>query len=147
MSLTIKQAFEKLAMVTGAAVKNPWFIGRNLNQAFAEIADNITDAGSTAEGVAYDNTDSGLTAENVQAAIDEVVDEMPKIKKATFSGTTSGTGSLKVSDEVLNIVNIYCDSYIVATRYVSDATYIHVSDTSGTTQVNINVSGYYYYFE
>lgn len=44
MSITIKQAFQKLAMVTGAAVKNPWFVGRNLNQAFAEIADNVVDA-------------------------------------------------------------------------------------------------------
>lgn len=45
MSITIKQAFQKLAMVTGAAVKNPWFIGRNLNQAFADIADNIEGGG------------------------------------------------------------------------------------------------------
>lgn len=44
MSITIKQAFQKLAMVTGAAVKNPWFIGRNLNQAFADIAENVVDA-------------------------------------------------------------------------------------------------------
>lgn len=45
MSITIKQAFEKLAMVTGAAVKNPWFVGRNLNQAFADIAANIEGGG------------------------------------------------------------------------------------------------------
>jgi len=45
MSITIKQAFQKLAMVTGAALKNPWFIGRNLNQAFAEIADNVEGGG------------------------------------------------------------------------------------------------------
>jgi len=45
MSLTIKQAFEKLAMVTGAAVKNPWFVCRNLNQAFADIAENIEGGG------------------------------------------------------------------------------------------------------
>ena len=45
MSITIKQAFEKLAMVTGAAVKNPWFVGRNLNQAFADIAENIEGGG------------------------------------------------------------------------------------------------------
>lgn len=44
MSITIKQAFQKLAMVTGAAVKNPWFVIRNLNQAFADIADNVVDA-------------------------------------------------------------------------------------------------------
>ena len=47
MSITIKQAFEKLAMVTGAALKNPWFIGRNLSQTFADIADNIVDGGGS----------------------------------------------------------------------------------------------------
>lgn len=47
MSITIKQAFEKLAMVTGAAVKNPWFVGRNLNQAFADIAADIEGGGGT----------------------------------------------------------------------------------------------------
>ena len=45
MSITIKQAFQKLAMVTGAALKNPWFIGRNLSQAFADIAANIEEGG------------------------------------------------------------------------------------------------------
>ena len=47
MSITIKQAFQKLAMVTGAALKNPWFVGRNLNQAFADIAENIVDEGGS----------------------------------------------------------------------------------------------------
>ena len=34
---------------------------------------------TTASNVSYDNTDSGLTAENVQAAIDEVVGDIPTI--------------------------------------------------------------------
>lgn len=79
MSMTIKQAFEKLTMVCGAALKNPFFVMRNLHDAFADIAANIEGGGgsSSAEDVSYDNTDSGLTAENVQAAIDEIVSDMP----------------------------------------------------------------------
>lgn len=34
--------------------------------------DNAGGGGTTAENVSYDNTTSGLTATNVQAAIDEV---------------------------------------------------------------------------
>lgn len=58
-----------------------------------------------AEGVSYDNTDSGLTADNVQGAIDEVVifpttdetvvgtwiDGKPIYRKR-FTGTTAATG-------------------------------------------------------
>lgn len=79
MSITIKQAFQKLAMVTGAAVKNPWFIGRNLNQAFADIADNIatdsgdkvtvtpiTDSGTKIATIKVNNTTSELYAPDVE---------------------------------------------------------------------------------
>lgn len=65
MSMTIKQAFQKLAMVTGAAVKNPWFIGRNLNQAFADIADNVVDAGGSVVDV-VPAQDSGYLVGNVK---------------------------------------------------------------------------------
>lgn len=46
-----------------------------------------------AEIIAYDNTDSGLTAENVQAAIDEIADaiddivEMPALPADSADGT------------------------------------------------------------
>ena len=46
-----------------------------------------------AEIIAYDNTDSGLTAENVQAAIDEIagavddIVEMPALPAASADGT------------------------------------------------------------
>ena len=79
MSITIKQAFQKLAMVTGAALKNPWFIGRNLNQAFADIADNIaedsgdkvtvtpiTDSGTKIATIKVNNTTSELYAPDVE---------------------------------------------------------------------------------
>lgn len=92
MSMTIKQAFEKLTMVCGAALKNPFFVQRNLHDAFADIAANIDAGGgsSSAEDVSYDNTDSGLTAENVQAAIDEIVNEMPSA--VNYSTNEQDTG-------------------------------------------------------
>lgn len=44
-------------------------------------------AGLTASDVAYDNTDSGLTATDVQGAIDELDDALDKLKANTMRGT------------------------------------------------------------
>ena len=93
--MTIKQAFEKLTMVCGAALKNPFFVQRNLHDAFADIAANIEEGGggaSSAEDVSYDNTDSGLTATDVQAAIDEIVAEMPSGRSHNYSTTEQVVG-------------------------------------------------------
>lgn len=43
--MTIKQAFEKLAKVCAAGLKNPWFVQRNLHDAFVDIADKIEGGG------------------------------------------------------------------------------------------------------
>ena len=96
MSITIKQAFEKLAMVTGAALKNPWFVGRNLNQAFADIADNIVDAGGSTVKVdpivesgtkiatiSVDNDDYDLYAPNVSV--------VQTLTEGTKIGSVAGT--------------------------------------------------------
>lgn len=42
--MTIKQAFEKLTATCSAGMKNPFFIMRNLHDAFADISDKIVDA-------------------------------------------------------------------------------------------------------
>lgn len=39
--MTIKQAFQRLAAVCGAGMKNPFFVQRNLHDTFAIIADDI----------------------------------------------------------------------------------------------------------
>lgn len=65
--MTIKQAFEKLAATCSAGMKNPFFIMRNLHDAFADIAGKIVDGGE-AKDVSYDNDDSGLTADDVQGS-------------------------------------------------------------------------------
>ena len=46
-SMTIKEAFQKLSKVTNAGIKNPWFVIRNLGQTFADVADNVVDAGGS----------------------------------------------------------------------------------------------------
>ena len=48
------------------------------------------DIPSDAEGLSYDNTDSGLTADNVQSAIDELADE--KVDKTWVDVKTDTTG-------------------------------------------------------
>ena len=89
MSMTIKQAFEKLTANLSSSLRNPFFVGRTLHDTFADIAENIDAGGSSsAEDVSYDNTDSGLTADDVQAAIDEVVDLIPEIGYSTIEQNT-----------------------------------------------------------
>lgn len=125
MSMTIKQAFEKLTMVCGAALKNPFFVQRNLHDAFADIAANIEEGGggaSSAEDVSYDNTDSGLTAENVQAAIDEIVSEMPS-GMHSYSTTEHVVGkwidgTTDVYERVVSGLNLECAS--VDTSYATN---------------------------
>lgn len=48
----------------------------DLVNAINEVKDTIDDISLEAENVSYNNTDSGLEASNVQAAIDEVKDEL-----------------------------------------------------------------------
>lgn len=52
----------------------------DLVNAINEVKDNIDDISLEAENVSYNNTDSGLEASNVQAAIDEVKDELDEHK-------------------------------------------------------------------
>lgn len=47
--MTIKEAFESLAMVTSKGMKNPFFVIRGLNKAFSEIADSVDGGG----GISY----------------------------------------------------------------------------------------------
>ena len=51
---------------------------------------------SSAADVTYSNTSSGLSATNVQAAIDEVVSDIPEIKSDTISGNTGMFGVLTI---------------------------------------------------
>lgn len=48
------------------------------------------DIPSDAEGLSYDNTDSGLTADNVQSAIDEIVMDIPTVNNGTLTIQKNG---------------------------------------------------------
>lgn len=48
-NMTIKEAFEKLTATCSAGMKNPFFIMRNLHDAFADIAGKIEGGGSSVE--------------------------------------------------------------------------------------------------
>lgn len=98
MSITIKQAFQKLAMVTGAALKNPWFIGRNLNQAFADIADNIVDEGGSTIEVEAELTE-GTEIGTITVDGDETVlyaPTAPEIPQWTFLGEKTGSSGISI---------------------------------------------------
>lgn len=70
------------------------------------------DSGWEAESVEYDNTDSGLTAENVQDAVDEVVSLIPNVSKTTLTRVDpkSFISSLNYSDIVkygmIKVINL-----------------------------------------
>ena len=61
------------------------------------------DLGPSAENTSYDNTDSGLTADNVQAAIDEVLTDLNGLYIAE---NVSGPSSLTVTANSYNDYNI-----------------------------------------
>lgn len=65
-----------------------------------------------AEDIAYDNTDSGLTATDVQSAIDEVNSNLPKIVSTTVA---SGNATITIDNSIkyVDVEFVYSDS----TRY------------------------------
>lgn len=82
--------------------------------------------GVQAENVSYDNTDSGLTATDVQSAIDEIVSALPsgstsEIQRGSLSiGSTSV--ALTFASQTIGantLVDVYTDDYTVAPTAVS----------------------------
>ena len=109
----------------------PTTTDKTLIGAINEIYGMITGGGSTeiqAANVSYDNTTSGLTAESVQAAIDEVYAAIPVTPAATTevqTGTlTAGTTSvvLTFASQTIGtatLIDIYTDDYDVAPTAVA----------------------------
>lgn len=73
--------------------------------------------GVQAENVSYDNTDSGLTADDVQSAIDEIVSALPsgstsEIQRGTLTaGQTSVALQFSANVGATDLVDIYTDVY------------------------------------
>ena len=81
-------------------------------------------AETTAADVSYDNTSSGLTADDVQDAIDELntaIGNIPVIVRDTYTGTTNASGAISIPaanaplEKTINIFVIspsgYCCNY------------------------------------
>lgn len=97
--------------------------------AINEINAKLPEGGAVeADDVSYDNTDSGLTATNVQDAIDEVNGKIPSLPAATSEvqrgslaiGSTSV--ALTFASQTIGantLVDVYTDNYDVAPTAVS----------------------------
>lgn len=97
--------------------------------AINEINAKLPEGGAVeADDVSYDNTDSGLTATNVQDAIDEVYGAIPSVPTAT-SEVQRGTLAIGSTSVALTfatqtigantLVDVYTDDYSVAPTNVS----------------------------
>lgn len=86
------------SLEAGAFVINQSVIGV-LNGSVLTLA--IGGGSSNAAGISYDNTGSGLTASNVQDAIDEVVSDIPANAAAlSYDNTGSGLTASNVQDAI-----------------------------------------------
>ena len=94
-----------------------------INEIYADIG---AGDGVDADEVNFDNTASGLSATNVQAAIDEVVAALPSGSSVEVQGGTLAVGSTSVALTFASqtigantLVDIYTDDYEVAPTAVS----------------------------
>ena len=108
--------------------------------AINEIYAMITGGGSTeiqAQNVSYDNTTSGLTANDVQEAIDEIVASIPSAGYTLVTGTlTAGQTSVTLSDASIlatSYIDVYTDGgvpYVSAVQSVGSVVLTFESQAS-----------------
>lgn len=93
----------------------------------------------TADNIDYDNTTSGLTADNVQEALDEIVSELPVVPSTydaddiNYDNTTSGLNATNVQDALDEIVS---DIPSIPSTYDADDI-VYDNTTSGMTATNV----------
>lgn len=145
-----------------ATLKEPFALDRSLNttevtprniaDVLAEGLSHIT--GRTASEVEYDNTDSGLTADNVQDAIDEVNGKVPTlpsvdIQTAVDEFETYNGGLLSECKVALSPIQDLSHGDPSPTNIcpISGHTQVDVDISDGQTtqeQVTVNLGGTYY---
>lgn len=102
--------------------------------------------GGTASDVTYDGTSSGLSATNVQDAIDEVVGDIPTVNDATLTiqknGTTIDTFTANsASNKTVNVTVPTATSDLNNdSDFVSDASYVH-TDNNFTSALLTKLNG------
>lgn len=104
---------------------------------------NIAGAGATnAANVAYDNTESGLTASNAQAAIDEVVSEKQDKTDNTLTTTDKTiSGAINEIDTALNNVILQDIKTVTLTFDANHFASGHI-DVSKSGYMPIGICGY-----
>ncbi len=115
--------------------------------AINELAGEIPQGGTSASDVSYDNTSSGLTADDVQEAIDEIVQAIPS---AAAVETQRGTLAIGETSVVLTfaaqqigantLVDIYTDAYGVnPSAVVTTSTTVTLTFEAQLSAVNVAV--------
>ena len=89
-------------------------------------ASNAQGGGGKAEKIKYDNSQSGLSAENVQGALDEVVNDL--VNKIDGQSENDSTWDFALSDANGNIVFCIKDGHIITKNFKSSALTIGVAD-------------------
>lgn len=123
----------------------------DLVNAINEVKDTIDDISLEAENVSYNNTDSGLEASNVQAAIDEIKDELDEHKAET--ATINAIGHVYAAEFTATLSTSWSGSAAPYTQTVTinGITSAHnpiidvvMSGTYSTDQQRIEQWGYIY---
>lgn len=99
------------------------------------ITDRNQSGGTYASGILYDNTESGLTATNLQAAVDEIVDTDLPATNVTYDNADSGLSATTVQSAIDEIIDRI---YPVGSIYLSvtDSTAAQVEARFGGTWVS-----------
>lgn len=106
-----------------------------------------------AENVTYDNTQSGMSATDVQGAVDELKNglaNIPVIKTGTTTGTTSSTGNfqtniLKENRTILSALIPLSNTIVSVYASTTPYWYFRVTDSSGNPVANTSFSFTYFY--
>jgi hypothetical protein len=117
-------------------------------EAFNGYITNFPNEAMNASAVTYDNTDSGLTADNVQEAIDEINSVVLDIGKSiTISGTTGADGILWTDKDLTYCVNAFTTDYglnsvtkLVKASSINYPSGIYCELTNGTPITNASVT-------
>lgn len=102
-------------------------VAQTLSGAINELY-NATPSGVDAEDVSYDNTDSGLTATNVQSAIDELANAIPSASEIQSGTLTAGQTSI-----VLTFAEQTVGASTLIDVYVQDGVNYTAIATTATT--------------
>lgn len=120
-----------------------------INELHSDIEGLAPSGSVSADDVAYDNTSSGLTATNVQDAIDEVVAAIPGAAATEVQSATIAAGStqavLTFANQTIGantLIDVYTDDFSVvpsAVTYTASTVTITIPEQSAAIKVAAKV--------